>query len=166
MSVFIGRMTTRWLFYSGARLAGAVLLAALASATFAATPPDLSGTWVPDPSALPEMRIVQSGSRITLEFLEKDATVISATNLTTDGRESLNTRAGGALLHRSTSTWHGVVLRTVWKVEKNREVVMAGTDERELTAPDTLVVTTATGNSRSPSRSVIVYHRQAAAPAP
>jgi hypothetical protein len=51
-------------------------------------------------------------------------------------------------------TWDGAILRTVWKLEQNGQVVISGTEARELTSRDTLVVTTTTEDSKSRSRSV------------
>lgn len=75
------------------------------------------------------------------------------------GLENVNSRAGGAMVHKSVSTWVGNTLRTTWKIERDGRVGISGVDERELRAPDTLVVTTTTEDSKSRSRSVIVYHR-------
>jgi len=163
----------------------------LATAALAAAAPNLTGTWVPDPAAstqskelkqaaqpgappappapaqgiqdhLPAVRIRHDEPRVKIEFLEDDGSVISTTDLTTDGAENVNTRAGGALIHRSSTTWDGALLRTAWKIEQNAQVVIAGTETRELTSPDTLVVTTTTEDSKSRSRSVIVYRRKQA----
>jgi len=162
---------------------------ALATASWAAAAPSLTGTWVPDPAAsthskelkqaaepgappappapaqgiqdhLPVLRISHDEPRVKIDFLEDDGSVISTTELTTDGTENVNARAGGALTHKSTTAWDGTVLRTSWKLEQNARVVIAGTDASELTSPDTLVVTTTTEDSKSRSRSVIVYHRK------
>jgi len=162
---------------------------ALATASLAAAAPTLTGTWVPDPAAsthskelkqvaepgappappatsqgiqdhLPAMRISHDEPRMKIEFLEDDGSVISTTELTTDGAENVNTRAGGVLTHKSSTGWDGTVLRTAWKIEREARVVIAGTDARELTSPDTLTVTTTTEDSKSRSRSVLVYHRK------
>jgi murein DD-endopeptidase MepM/ murein hydrolase activator NlpD len=163
------------------------LIATLESAS--AQPPSLTGTWIPDPAAstqskelkktvqpgaapappappaaiqeqLPPMRIQHREPRLTLEFLDADGSVISTTEITTDGKENLSTRAGGALTHRSNSRWDGKVLKTDWKLEQQKAVVViSGQDQRELTSPDTLVVTATAEDSKSTSRSVIVYHR-------
>ncbi len=158
-------------------------------ASASAQPPSLTGTWIPDPAAstqskelkqtaepgaapappapsgaiqeqLPTMRIQHSEPRLTIEFLDTDGSVISTTNITTDGKENLSTRAGGTLTHRSNSRWDGKVLKTDWKLERQKAVAISGVDQRELTSPDTLVTTTTTEDSKSRSRSVIVYHRQ------
>ncbi|HYU33308.1 MAG TPA: hypothetical protein VEW48_14210 [Thermoanaerobaculia bacterium] len=162
---------------------------ALATASWAAAAPSLTGTWVPDPAAsthskelkqtaepgappappapaqgiqdhISTLRIRHDEPRVKIEFLEDDGSIISTTDLTTDGTENVNARAGGALTHRSTTAWDGTVLRTSWKLAQNARVVIAGTDASELTSPDTLVVTTTTEDSKSRSRSVIVYHRK------
>lgn len=163
------------------------LIATLASAS--AQPPSLTGTWIPDPAAstqskelkrtvqpdaapappapsaaiqqqLPAMRIQHHEPRLTIDFLDSDGSVISTTGITTDGKENLSPRAGGALTHRSTSRWDGKVLKTDWRLEQQKAVmVISGVDQRELTSPDTLVVTTTTEDSKSRSRSVIVYYR-------
>jgi hypothetical protein len=163
-----------------------VLGAALATVTLAASAPSFTGTWIPDPAAsthrkelkqaaepgappavaqgiqdhLPSVRIRHEEPRLTIEYLEDDGSVISTTALTTDGAENVNARAGGALTHRSTSAWDGAILRTTWKLQQDARVVIAGTDASELTSPDTLVVTTTTEDSKSRSRSVLVYHRR------
>jgi hypothetical protein len=171
-------------------LAGSILSAlALASASLAAAAPSLTGTWVPDPAAsthgkelkqaaepgsppappapvqgiqghLPVLRISHAEPRVKIEFLEDDGSVISTTELTTNGAENVNARAGGALTHRSSTAWDGTVLRTTWKIEQGARTVIAGTDAHELTSPDTLVVTTTTEDSKSRSRSVLVYRRK------
>jgi hypothetical protein len=152
-------------------------------------PPQFSGTWLPDPGAstqtktlktvvdpaappappaapaaiaehLPPMRIVQQGSAVTVEFLEADGSVISSTRLTTDGAENVSPRAGGALTHRSTSSWEGPILRTTWVLEQAGKAVISGTDARELVDPGTLRVTTWTEDSKSKSESVLVYRRR------
>jgi hypothetical protein len=105
------------------------------------------------------MRIQHVEPRLTIEFLEAQGGVISATAITTDGKENVNPRAGGALTHKSTSQWDGKVLRTTWKIEQDGRVVISGVDERTLTSPDTLVVKTTTEDSKSRSRSAITYHR-------
>ncbi len=162
---------------------------ALATASLATAAPTLTGTWIPDPAAstqskelkqaaepgaqpappapaqgiqdhLPALRISHDEPRVKIEFLEDDGSMISTTDLTTDAVENVNARAGGALTHKSSSAWDGAVLRTTWKIERDARVVIAGTDARELTSPDTLTVTTTTEDSKSRSRSVIVYHRK------
>lgn len=155
----------------------------------AAEVPSLAGTWVPDaaassrtkelkkapapdappappaPSAailekLPGLRIVHAEPRLKIDFLETDGSVISTTEITTDGKENVNSRVGGALTHRSTSTWDGQVLKTSWSLVRGSAVVISGVDLQELTSPDTLVVTTTTEDSKSRSKSRIVYQRQ------
>jgi hypothetical protein len=167
---------------------GIALLLGLTLAASGAERPSFSGTWRPDrsmstqskelkttvnpnapaapPAAsaaaleeLPTLRITHAEPKLTLEFLETDGSVISTTAVTTDGKEALNARAGGALTHRSTSTWDGNVLVTTWSLERAAAVVISGVDRRELTSPTTLVVTTTTEDSKSRSKSVIVYHR-------
>ncbi len=164
-----------------------VVLLGLAGAA-AAQPPSLAGTWIPDPAAsthskelkqavqpgappappappaairdqLPTLRITHSEPRLTVEYLNPDGSVISTTEMTTDGKLSASTRPGETLLRKSVSTWDGNVLRTMWTLEQNGAVVISGVDRRELTAADTLVVTTTTEDSKSRSKSVIVYHR-------
>jgi len=165
-----------------------VLLLGLAGAAAAALPPSLAGTWIPDPAAstrskelkqvvqpgappappavsaairdqLPTLRIAHSEPRLTIEYLNPDGSVISTTETTTDGKENASTRPGETLLRKSVSGWDGNVLKTTWKLEQNGAVVISGVDRRELTSPDTLVVTTTTEDSKSRSRSVILYHR-------
>jgi hypothetical protein len=175
------------LFNVGPQIA---VIAAVLAATAAAGPhPNLSGTWDPDPGAstqtkalktvvdrnappappaaastivapLPPVRITLTGDTVTLEFLAGDGSVISTTKMTTDGSESLNSRAGGALVHRSTSVWDGQALRTSWALKQGDTVVISGTDKRELIDPATLQVTTTTEDSKSTSKSVLVYHRR------
>lgn len=164
------------------------LTSVLAGAAIASQLPSLAGTWVPDPAAstqskelkaaaqsgapeappapsvgiqdyLPTTRITHVEPRLAVEFLGEDGNIISKLELTTDGRENVNPRAGGELVHKSVSTWVGDTLRTTWKIERDGKIGISGVDERELTAPDTLVVTTTTEDSKSRSRSVIVYHR-------
>jgi hypothetical protein len=151
--------------------------------------PNLTGTWVPDmaqstqsktlfetagsgaapapPQAiqdqLPAMRLTHSGGRLVIEFLEADGFVISTTTLTTDGAENVNPRAGGALLHKSTSGWKGAVLHTRWAIEREGRVVISGTEERERLSPTTLRVVTRTQDSKSRSESVILYRRKPSA---
>ena len=165
-----------------------VLIGGLAQAIVAVQPPTLTGTWIPDSAAstqskelkqavqpgappappappatirdhLPTLRIHHGEPRLTLQFLDADGSVISTTEVTTDGKENMNSRAGGALVHRSTSRWDGNTLRTDWKIERDAAVVISGVDRTELTSADTLVVTTTTEDSKSRSRSTIVYHR-------
>ncbi|HXU32093.1 MAG TPA: hypothetical protein VN851_16105 [Thermoanaerobaculia bacterium] len=166
------------------------IFAVLALSAYAAEPhPRLAGTWNPDPAAsthsktlkatvepgappappaasaaiaehLPPLRIAESDSSITLEFLEDDGSVISTTRLATDGTENRNPRAGGALTHRSTAAWDGAVLRIRWSLERGESVMISGTDAYELTDPGSLRVTTTTEDSKSKSESVIVYRRR------
>jgi hypothetical protein len=165
---------------------GLCILATAVAAT--AQAPTLTGTWIPDPAAstqskelkaspqpgappappapsqgiqdrLPAMRIQHAEPRLTIEFFEVQGSVISATAITTDGKENVNARAGGALTHKSTSKWDGQILRTAWKLEQGGRVVISGVDERTLASPDILVVTTTTEDSKSRSRSAITYHR-------
>lgn len=105
------------------------------------------------------MRITHASPKLTIEFLEPDGAVISTTAVTTDGKEALNARAGGALTHRSTSAWDGDVLVTTWSLERAGAVVISGVDRLELTSSTTLVVTTTTEDSKSRSKSAIVYRR-------
>ena len=157
---------------------------AITTASLAAAAPTLTGTWVPDRAAstqskelkqtpapgappaqgiqdrLPALRIRHDEPRVRIEFLGDDGSVISTTELTTDGAENVNTRAGGALTHKSRTGWDGTILRTTWKIERNGQTVIAGTDEHELASPDTLVMTTTTEDAKSRSRSVIVYRRR------
>ena len=162
---------------------------ALTAASLAATAPSLTGTWVPNPAAstqgkelmqsvspgappappapaqgvqghLPALRIRHAEPRVTIENLDDDGSVISTIEVTTDGAENVNLLAGGALTHKSRTVWDGTVLRTTWKIEQNGQVAITGTDARELTSPDSLVVTTTTEDSRSRSRSVIAYRRK------
>ncbi len=152
----------------------------------AAAGPNLTGTWVSDPAAssetkelkapvegaapappappsseVPVMRVGHKEPRLTIELLAGDGAVISTTEMTTDGAENLNQRAGGTWLHRSASTWDGAVLRTTWKLERGGQVMISGSDERQLRDPETLVVTTTTEDSRSRSKSVVVYRKRA-----
>jgi len=165
-----------------------VLFLGAGSAVAAAEPPSLAGTWIPDPAAsthskelkqtvqpgappappapptaikdqLPTLRITQSDPRLTIEYLNPDGSVISTTEMTTDGKLNATTRPGETLLRKSVSKWGGNVLRTMWTLEQNGAVVISGGDRRELTTPDTLVVMTSTEDSKSRSKSVIVYHR-------
>jgi hypothetical protein len=162
------------------------------SALAAENHPRLAGTWDSDPAAsthsktlkavvdpnappappapssaitehLPPLRIVESDSAITLEFLEDDGSVISTTRLATEGGENRNPRAGGALTHVSTAAWDGAVLRIRWSLERGESVMISGTDAYELTDPKMLRVTTTTEDSKSKSESVIVYRRRAEA---
>ena len=163
-----------------------VLIVVLAGTSAASQLPSLAGIWVPDAAAsthskelkgkagepaappapstgiqdhLPTTRITHVEPRLTVEFVGEDGKVISKLELTTDGKENVNPRAGGELAHKSVSTWVGDTLRTTWRIERDGKVGISGVDERELTAPDTLVITTTTEDSKSRSRSVIVYHR-------
>jgi hypothetical protein len=165
-----------------------VLISALTGEAIASQLPSLAGIWIPDPAAsthskelkgaaqpgapvappapsvgirdhLPTTLITHVEPRLTVEFLGEDGNVISKTELTTDGKENVNSRAGGAMVHKSVSTWVGDILRTTWKIERDGRVGISGVDERAFKAPDTLVVTTTTEDSKSRSRSVIVYHR-------
>ena len=164
------------------------LLLGFALSALAADLPSFSGTWQPDraastqskelkktvdpnappappaPSAaiqekLPALRITHAEPKLTIEFLETDGAVISTTAVTTDGKKALNARAGGALTHRSTSAWDGDILVTTWSLERAGAVVISGVDRLELTSPTTLVVTTTTEDSKSRSKSAIVYRR-------
>jgi hypothetical protein len=168
---------------------GALLLLAGPASTPA---PNLKGTWVPDlahstqsktltetagsgaapapPAApqatqdqLPAMRLTHGEGRLVIELLEADGSVISTTTLTTDGSENVNRRAGGALIHRSTSEWNGAVLRTRWAIEREGQVVISGTEERELLSPTTLRMVTKTQDSKSRSESVVLYRRKPSA---
>jgi hypothetical protein len=162
------------------------LLIALLSGEPTSTPPNFTGTWIPNPAnstqsktlketadrgaaaappaapqaiqdKIPAMRMTHSEGRLVIEFLEEDGSVISTTTMTTDGAENLNSRAGGTLTHRSTSTWNGTVLRTAWAIEREGRVVISGTEERERLSPSELKVTTRTEDSKSRSESVILY---------
>lgn len=162
------------------------LLIALLSGEPTGTPPNFTGTWLPDkanstqsktlketagpgtapapPAApqaiqdhLPAMRMTHSDGRLVIEFFVEDGSVISTTAMTTDGAENVNSRAGGALTHRSTSTWNGAVLRTAWAIEREGRVAISGTEERERLSPSELKVTTRTEDSKSRSESVILY---------
>ncbi|HEY9421268.1 MAG TPA: hypothetical protein VIW92_07640 [Thermoanaerobaculia bacterium] len=175
------RLTNRVFF-------GLALLLGLTMTALAADRPSLSGTWHPDraasaqskelktkvdpkappappaPSAgiqedLPVMRVTHAEPKVTIEFLEDNGSVISTTAITTDGKDALNSRAGGALSHRSTSVWDGSVLVTTWSLEREGAAVISGVDRWELTSPTTLVVTTTTEDSKSRSKSAILYRR-------
>lgn len=167
--------------------------ATLPVSAFAADSPfRLAGTWDPDSAAsthsktlkttvdpnappappapstaiaedLPLLRIAESDSTVTLEFLEDDGSVISATRLATDGSENRNPRAGGALTHVSKAAWDGAILRIRWSLEREGSTMISGIDAYDRTDPDTLRVTTATEDSKSKSESVIVYRRRAEA---
>lgn len=106
------------------------------------------------------MRLTHSEGRLGIEFLEADGSVISTTILTTDGSENFNPRAGGALIHKSTSGWKGAALHTRWTIEREGRVVISGTEERELLSLTTLRVVTRTQDSKSRSESVILYRRK------
>jgi hypothetical protein len=182
-----GKLAAMRIFVT-APTAALVLCLGAGSAVAAAEPPSLAGTWIPDPAAsthskelkqavqpgappappapsaairdqLPTLRITQSEPRLTIEYLNPDGSAISTGEMTTDGKLSATTRPGETLLRKSVSTWDGNVLRTMWTLEQNGAVVISGVDRRELTAADTLVVMTTTEDSKSRSKSVIVYHR-------
>jgi hypothetical protein len=166
------------------------LFVALSLSAFAAEPrPRLAGTWDPDPTAstqtktlkaavepgappappaasaaiaehLPPLRIHQTESAVILEFLEDGGSVISTTQLATDGSENRNPRAEGILMHLSNATWDGAMLRVRWSLERGKQVVISGTDTYEMVDPNTLRVTTTTEDSKSTSESVLVYRRR------
>ena len=168
------------------RLILAISLSFLGAAS-ASQHPDLSGLWIPDfsrsthqkilkstadpqsspappPSAIrdrvPPVRITSTTHGIVAESLAEDGSVISSTTMTFDSAENVNPRSGGALAHRSHSTWNGPILKTTWSIERERAVVIFGTETRELLDPSTLRVTTTTEDAKSTSLSVVVYHRQ------
>jgi hypothetical protein len=101
------------------------------------------------------------GPDFTFAYLDDDGSVISTTEVTTDGIENVNTRAEGALIHRSTSGYDGNgALRTTWRIEQpGGTVVISGTDRLEYVDGSTLRLTTETEDAKSTSRSVIIYHR-------
>ena len=168
----------------------AIACALVATASWADLHGPYWGTWEPDPAAsthaktlkaavdpnsppapppvpaaiaeeLPLLRINDEGHDFIFEYLEDDGSVISSTKITVDGKENVNSRAGGALVHRSTSGWDGSTLRTSWRLEQSGgAVVISGTDRWDFVHPDTLRLTAETEDARSTSRSVIVYQRR------
>lgn len=111
---------------------------------------------------LPVLNIHQGpDSDFTIAYLDDDGSVISTTEVTTDGVENVNTRAGGALIHRSTSGYDdNGALRTTWRIEQpGGAVVISGTDRLEHVDGSTLRLTTETEDAKSTSRSVIIYRR-------
>jgi hypothetical protein len=107
----------------------------------------------------PRLHIGKQGPLLVLELRNADGTKLSTIVLTTDGAENVNSRGEGLPLHRSRSVWNGAVLETVWTIEQNGRVTISGTDRRERTGPDPLVVTTTTADAQSTRRSVTVYRR-------
>jgi hypothetical protein len=101
------------------------------------------------------------GPDFTFAFLDDDGSEISTTEVTTDGAENVNQRAGGALIHRSTSGYDADgAIRTTWRIEQpGGAVVISGTDRLEYVDGSTIRLTTETEDAKSTSRSVIIYRR-------
>ncbi len=101
------------------------------------------------------------GPDFVFHYLDDGGSLISTTEVTTDGVENVNTRAGGALVHRSTSGFvEGGALRTHWRIEQpGGTVVISGTDWLEYVDGRALRLTTETEDAKSTSRSVLIFHR-------
>jgi hypothetical protein len=101
-------------------------------------PPPPGGSW----QSLSPETITQSGQVLTIEV--GTGPVLK---LTTDGRESRNTVADGAV-HRSTSRWEGHKLVTTWTLEDQGQVRAQGTDVRWLDEGGTVLVNDRTRRGR------------------
>jgi protein-S-isoprenylcysteine O-methyltransferase Ste14 len=147
---------------------------------------DLSGSWTPVPSEyrstkeltipdsnappappalsgapqLPAIRIVHAEPSFTLEYVAADGTTISTQRLTTDNRENVNMRGGGALTQRSSSRWESGALRTEWRLLRGDQPIMSGVDRWQLSADGaTLIHTSTMEDSKSRSQTATVYRR-------
>ncbi|HEX5715661.1 MAG TPA: hypothetical protein VF179_05840 [Thermoanaerobaculia bacterium] len=165
------------------RLMLALLVAAVTLQVQAASRPDFSGLWVPDPARsstqrelkgqtdapapppppaageLPQLLIEHRESRLMMSFLDSQGELISSLAMTTDGAEAVNER-GGAMVHKSKTVWRGSALVTTWNLESGGTRLIGGTDTRDLSEGGRLLtITGEVEDARSKSRTVTVYTR-------
>jgi hypothetical protein len=115
-------------------------------------PPNLSGTWKPDPAASTVRTVVtqktdgappaddpmhaterirQAGGTITIDNLDAAGGVINTIILTTDGRE-MSSAIGDLVVHKSLTRWVGSELHVDWLIERHGTPSEHGSDARTL----------------------------------